>query len=241
MREITIHPLPTIHEEPESLLHPDIPQGSCLITAPSNSGKTVLIVNLMLRRDLGVLVHYNEIHVYSPTCRSDASWDLVQPDVYRSHTIKVDGKKHQTAEIRLYEDLDEASIVKTMDDNAALSRKERKKILIVLDDFAAEIKSTVALNRLVMRGRHSFVWCWISTQLYRKIPRSVRVNMPHYIFFSVNQNELKTIAEELSTNTFAQFEHIFRRCTDAKYSFLSVDMKKPVENRYSCNFNKIDL
>ena len=128
-----------------------------------------------------------------------------------------------------------------MDENAEKPRKEREKILCIIDDFAAEIKSTVALNRLVMRGRHSYVWCWISTQLYRKIPRSVRVNMPYYVFFAVNQNELKTISEELSTNTFVIFESIFRKCTDAKYSFMGVNMKEPVADRYSCNFNKISI
>lgn len=236
---IQIKPLPTIHEEPKSLLHKAVPQGSCLITAPSNSGKTVLMVNLMLRIEFGVLIHYDTIYVYSPTCRSDASWDLVQPDVYRPHDVRVNRKKHRTAEIELRETLDEDEIVRVMDENSALPREERKKILMIIDDFAAEIKSTIALNRLVMRGRHSYVWTWISTQLYRKIPRSVRVNMPYYIFFAVNQNELKTIAEELGTNTFSQFETIFRRCTDAKYSFLGVNMKRPVSERYSCNFEKI--
>ena len=219
------------------MLHPQIPQSSCLIVAPSNSGKTTMIVNLLLRKVFGVIVHYEVVHIFSPTCRSDASWDLVQEDVYRPHKIKcADGKRRMTAEIQLHDTFDQDHIQELLTEQEALPKKERPNTLMIIDDFASDFRDTQVMSRLAMRGRHSRMFLWISTQLYRKIPRSIRVNMPYYIFFQVNQNELKTIAEELATSKIQDFIKVFQQCTNKAYSFFCVNMKKSVRERYWCNF-----
>lgn len=238
---INILPLPNLETPDVCRLHPNIPQGSCLIVAPSNSGKTTLIVNLLLRQVFGVLVHYKHIYIFSPTCRSDASWDMVQPEHYHPFRMKCpDGKRRLTAEIHLHDTFDQARIARIMKDQEEVPRPERDNVLLIIDDFASEFKDTVTMSRLVMRGRHSKVWVWISTQLYRKIPRSIRVNMPYYIFFLVNTNELKTISEELATGSISAFEALFRRCTEAAFSFFCINAKLPVAQRYFCNFKKIE-
>jgi hypothetical protein len=138
--------------------------------------------------------------------------------------------------------LNEREIEEVMREQMKAKREDRKNILIILDDFAADLKNTTTLNRLAMRGRHSKVWCWISTQLYRKIPRGVRVNMPFYIFYTVNSNELRTISEELASGSIAKFEDMFRKCTAKPYSFFSINARKHVRHgRYMCNFKPLRL
>ena len=241
MSEIEIIRLPTVHKEDESLLHPSIPQGSCLFTAPSGSGKTTLIVNLLLRKVFGTLIHFEHIHAYSPTCKSDASWDLLQPDQYRSHKIKVDGKTYNTAQIHLNDELDEAEIQKIMTDNADTPREERPRRLIIIDDFAADMKNTQVLRRLIMRGRHSKVWCWLTTQLYKRIPRGVRVNMPAHIIWSCNAGEMKSISEELSNLPGNKFNALFREATDTPFGFMYINLKLPPKQRYHKNFEQISI
>ena len=234
--------LPPLQEPMACHLHPSIPQGSCLIVAPSCSGKTTLLVNLLLRRVFGVLVHYSQIHIFSPTCQTDESWDMIQPEQYTPFRIKCDdGKKRMTARIELHEEFDEGEIINIMDDQSARPREKRRNVLIILDDCAADFKDNVALSRLAMRGRHSRCFTWISTQMYRRIPRAVRTNIPYYIVFNTNQNETRTISEELATGSIHAFEAMLNKCTRRAFSFLGVNMKKPVDTRYSCNFNPIRI
>lgn len=241
-RAPTILPLPKLHNPDPCHLHPDIPQGSMLLVAPSNSGKTTLLVNLLLRRVFGVLVHYETIHVLSPTCKSDSSWDMLQPGTYHRFKLKcADGKKRKTADIQLHDVLDEPALERMMEEQLELPSSERKNVLIILDDFASDLRDTQTLARLAMRGRHSKIWLWISTQMYKRIPRVVRVNMPYYIFFAVNANELKTISAELATSSATEFENLFNECTSNAFSFFCVNSKLPPRQRYACNFKKISL
>lgn len=236
----SVLPLPTISNPDPCHIHPLAPQGSALLVAPSNSGKTTLIVNILLRSVFGVNTHYDVIYVFSPTVHADTSWDLIQPAVYHPAKVKCrDGKKRMQATIILVDTFDEGRIARIMDDNMATDKDNRAKILLVIDDFADQFRNTQTLSRLIMRGRHSKVWTWISTQLYRKIPRTIRVNMPFLIFFQVNSNELKTISEELATSSVRSFEDMFRRATNRAYAFLTVNMKKPVSDRYTSNFEPI--
>ena len=238
---IQIHSLPKLDNPDPCHLHPAIPQGSCLFVAPSASGKSTLIVNLILRRVFGVLVHYKRILVFSPTVYSDSSWDMLSEDMYHPFKIKcADGRRRRTAEVILDDAFSMEKLDKIMKDQGDIQRSERPNTLIILDDWASELSNTPSMQRLAFRGRHMKLWLWLATQLYRKVPRSLRVNVPYYIIFSVNSNELRTISEELAVGSVKEFEVMFRRGTAEPYGFLCVDMKRAPAKRFSFNFKKID-
>ena len=145
-----------------------------------------------------------------------------------------------SAEILLDSDFNTDKIQAILNAQEALETRMRPRVLVVLDDLGSELtQGDVTMNRLLFRGRHSKVWCYITSQLYRRVPRSIRVNMNYLIFFQVNQNELRTISEELATDSVKDFEVLFKRCTEKTYSFLCVNMKKSGSERYLCNFNPI--
>jgi hypothetical protein len=167
---------------------------------------------------------------------------MLQPGTYHRFKLKcADGKKRKTADIQLHDVLDEPALERMMEEQLELPSSERKNVLIILDDFASDLRDTQTLARLAMRGRHSKIWLWISTQMYKRIPRVVRVNMPYYIFFAVNANELKTISAELATTSVSEFENLFNECTSDAFSFFCVNSKLPPRQRYACNFKKISL
>jgi len=177
-------------------IHPDVPQGSALFIAPSNSGKTTLMVNLLLRRVFGVITSYETIHVISPTVFADDSWEMLLPDNYKRFKIKTrSGKLIKSADIQVHDEYNTQMIESIMNQQESVPKKKRRRILIILDDIADSIVQSPILDRLFFRGRHSGIWCWISSQLYKRIPRGLRVNSPYYVFFRVNTNELNTIAE----------------------------------------------
>lgn len=236
--ELNIVPLPRLTTQDPCQLHPSIPQGSCLIIGPSGSGKTTVLVNMLLRREFGVLVHYHRIYVFSPTVFIDSSWELLER--YRPFTVKcLDKKKRQTADISLDDDLTMEKLEGIMKQQNETNNRDRQRVLLLVDDFAADISNTRTLQRLAFRGRHMKVWLWLSSQLYRKVPRSLRVNVPYYIFFSANSNEIRTISEELATGSIAEFEDMYARCMSVPYRFLCVDMKLRPPDRYMFSFKKI--
>ena len=241
MDDLTIRPLPQLERVFECLIHPLLPQGSALIVAPSFSGKSTLLVNMILRARFGLCVHYQKIIIFSPTVHQDSSWDLLQPSNYFPSPVRCrDGKRRMSAEILLDSDFNTDKVQAVLDSQEALETRVRPRVLLILDDLASELQQgNITMNRLLFRGRHSKVWCYITSQLYRRVPRAIRVNMGYLIFFQVNQNELKTISEELSTGSVREFEDLFKKCTSKQFSFLCVDMKKPVDKRYLCNFKPI--
>ena len=243
MTDLEIVALPRVTGEDPCLIPDVLPQGSCLFIAPSNSGKTNLIVNLLLRKRFGYLTHYSKVYIFSPTAHSDQSWDLLHPEHYRPYTVTcIDKVKRQTCQFILDDEFSEEKLNRIMQQQDKLPSDSRPKILIVLDDVASELRrDSRTLNRLAMRGRHSKIWTWISSQLYKKLPRSIRVNIPYLVFFQVNQNELKTISEELATDSVRAWETMFKRATSEQYSFLTVDQKKAVAARYTSSFKSIQL
>lgn len=232
-KDITIRPIPCQKQDNDCHIHPLVPQGSCLFIAPSNSGKSTLILNLCLRKCFGILTSYDKIYIFSPTVYDDPSWSIL--DDYKPSKVKChDGKKRDTAEIIVSDEYD-LDVLQTILDESDSS----KRTLVILDDIAPELSKNKVLDRLFFRGRHSGVYCWISSQQYRKVPLSIRLNSPYYVIFRVNQSEANTIADELAVEDKKDFIKTLRKATDPKYGFLTIDLKKSFDERYTSSFKPI--
>lgn len=63
--------------KPQSFIKKGCPQGNCLFIAPSNTGKTTTIVNMLLKKHFGYQKQYETIHIMSPTAYLDDTWEII--------------------------------------------------------------------------------------------------------------------------------------------------------------------
>jgi hypothetical protein len=234
-------------------IHPLAPKGSTLFVAPTNSGKTVLMINMILRYSFGYCFAYKTVHVFSPTLEQDQSWDTVR--AYRPHLAvpprgpgsrppckKKKGKKIQTAEIILHTSFSEYEIENILEEQDDLDPEERERTLLILDDVAdlLPVHSNI-LQRLAFRGRHSKVYMWLSVQKYRRVELGMRVNFRYFVVFRVSVTELKAIWEELSNENRDDFFQLYSAATDPRYGFLTINMNEGLDERYTASFRPMAL
>jgi hypothetical protein len=244
-----ILPMPKVCEK-KCKIPKNLPATNCLIIAPSHSGKSVLINNLLLRDKFKYKEHFDVIHLISPTIWMDDSYKLLHQYIEKQRSKRekmyksmvkqkykpsqIPPEYHPDADkIVVYDKYDESYIQGIMD-----NKEQDEKILIILDDCATELKGAnqkSVLERVFLRGRHENVWCWISSQKYTKVVPSIRVNSPTYIIFKVNNKELDKIADELAEDSIDEFKQIYKKCTEEKYSFMYIDVKS--NERYCKRFS----
>jgi len=228
--DFKIRALPKVSKK-ESKIPSNLPQNNVIFVAPSNSGKTTLIVNLIMRKKFGYIEEYDEIYIFSPTLHLDDSWNIVLDYT----TMKKPRKSY--ADIYLTDEYDEDQIEGIFINQENTEKSERKKVLIILDDVADILSShNNLLKKVFFKGRHYNISCWISTQSYKAIPRGVRINSPSFIFLNINPNEKRMISEELSKEERSTFEEKLSRCLSEKYSFLYLNMKTDIPKMYCKNF-----
>lgn len=228
-KDFEIKPLPK-KEENKSKIPNNLPQNNIIFVAPSNSGKTTLIVNMIMRKKFGYIEHFDEIHIFSPTLYLDDSFNMV---LEYSNLKKKPRKSYSDIYVKdeYNDDMIEGIFELQKNDKS-------KKILIILDDVADILNSNnQTLKKVFFKGRHYNINCWISTQSYKAIPRAVRINSPSFIFLNINPNEKKMISEELSKEEKSVFEDKMLKCLDEKYNFLYLNMKTDIAKMYCKNFN----
>lgn len=238
MHDLSILPLPSQQTE-RCDLPSVLPQGSALLIAPSNSGKSTWLTNMILRLRYGYCFHYNTIFVFSPTLDMDATWDLVHE--YRPSKVAHKGKRKQTANIVLDPAFTLEKVEAILDAQDTLSPKDRKRVLVILDDVADALPrgGNDVLERLFFRGRHAKVWCWLSSQAYRRVPRNIRLNAPFYVIWQVRAVELGVIVDELAVEAPEEFRKIYHEATDPKFGFLTINAKAERESRYTASFKPL--
>ena len=215
----------------EGPMHDLVPHGNCCIVAPSNSGKSTLLCNLLLRKVFGICNFYKQVFLFSPTIEDDPVFSVLREYIPTKKT---------SMRITMIPQLDIPTIEEILDAQAAMKPDDRKPILIYLDDCAELLQRSPVLDRLFFRSRHIKVFCWISSQKYKKISPSLRANCPFWIFFRVNMAEMKSIAEDLSCEERHVFLERIIEATKERFSFLTIDMRKPDEEKYTYSFKKIN-
>jgi len=229
--DFTIRPLPK-QDSGKSKIPINLPRGNLVIVGPSGSGKSTLLINLILRKKFGYIEEYDKIIIFTPTLFLDNSWQLVL-----EYNQKKNPKKY--AEIILHDEYDEEEIEDIFTLQEQTDKSERPKILIILDDVADQLqaKSNSLLIKTFFKGRHYNISCWISSQSYKAVPRSVRVNSS-FIFLNINPNERSMISQELSREDKTVFLRKLEHCLSEKYSFIYLNMKETVQKMYCKNFKE---
>lgn len=218
-KDLTVLPVKKPVDNNAYNLHKDLPSVPNLgvIIAPVKSGKSNLIMNLLLNDNFYKNV-YNNIYYISPTVNYDKTLTALKDF---DDIIKVDQNlQHLNTIISNIIELCEQNENITKDD-----KEVKRETLIVLDDCLGFFKNGDKLSFLCSRFRHYNISIWITSQSYRSVPLVCRNNATFFILFrSTSAKEIKKITEEFGQNFTDNFENWYEQATKEKYNFLYCDM-----------------
>lgn len=200
-----------------------------VFVAPTNSGKTTVINNMLSRPSFGYkAVFKNNIFLFSPSSKFD--------DVLDGLNIK---------ESNIKTELDEPFIDEIMEDQKKIISEHGKKksphLLFIFDDVVLQIKKTGdnSLKRIFYYGRKYNISSMITTQKYKALQTDYRLNASNYIYFLNTNNKEKTTITDDQPIDKDLFNQIWERAqNDGNYSFIYVNLNQPVKDRYYINFTK---
>ena len=222
---------------------PELPFKS-IIYAPSHSGKTVLITNLIenVYRDC-----FERVYIFSPSIEIDDNW--ISTKKYLDNAITVGDDEPSLYQPEFNEDIIE-SIMATQKQIIDHIKKDKNKsklfsILIILDDVADDSnqRNSKALKSLFVKGRHSHISIILSSQKAALLNPVCRVNADSiYIFKLRNYQDLELLINECSALVGDKKEmmNIYKKAVEDKpYSFLYINLKsKNINDMFHINFQK---
>jgi hypothetical protein len=216
--------VPSPHGEPFA----DLPT-SFILAAPTASGKTMIILNLLLRyyKDC-----FQRIWFFSPSIKLDPQ--------YKPLRTMLEKMADQDKEPLMFEDYDHQALGRILEDQRQICEECRKRkikipqVCVILDDLAD--RGDILTKRqgaaaggshivtLATRGRH-FGCTWVvSSQVLNLVGTVCRKNCRCMCVWRLrNYKEVETLCEELSgvydKNTLMD---MYRVATEEPYSFMFV-------------------
>jgi hypothetical protein len=197
---------------PKKILHDHLPDLPCImvLVAPTKSGKTVLLSNLLLRDDFYKDVHDN-VTIMSNTIDQDETGRFLKKscDTYVG-----------------YDDIILGGIITQQ---KQFSDEDRPFIGLLFDDILGSVKRSSYLNSLVTRSRHFGVGLLaISVQSFKALGPTIRNNCNAFICMNLqNMSELEKISLEYN-GMFGgdkKFRAIYHKATEKQYDFLYLDLQ----------------
>jgi energy-coupling factor transporter ATP-binding protein EcfA2 len=221
-----------------------------LILGPSGSGKSVLLVDFLVR----LYRHaFQRVYVFSPSVFIDSSWKPVFK--YVEKTLGVDSDKEPWA----FDEWDDEKLREIVETQKAVVQEQKRQkaghqlygIAIVVDDFADDPRVMASrsgasaggsmLNTLLVRGRHMQISTFMSVQKLRLAGSILRVNAQALCIFRLrNKLELDAVVEELSAvYSKDQLLEMYEIATREPYSFWYIHLAaKRREDMFFLRFEK---
>lgn len=209
----------------------------CMITAQSGSGKSVLIQNMILNFYLNC---FERIYIFSHSINLDHSWEPVKQYLNKFY----DGK-HE-----LFDHYDQDSLNDIIDAQEeaisylkSMNKKEMFNILIVLDDMMDDkkaMRNNKILDKLFIRGRHSYISTILSVQKYVSVSPVIRFNTSADIIFKLrSQKDLDALIEEFGALADKkQILNKYNEIVSKPYNFLYVNkLGKTFEEIFNDGFS----
>ena len=178
------------------------------LLAKRNSGKSVLLKHLVEAERH----KFSKIYVICPTEKINRFYsDIVCEEcIFDSYDEKwVDKLISKMTEI-----------------NANKPTKERKNILLILDDCVSDTNfhQSPTIKKLFLRGRHINISLLITTQYIHLISPSMRTNLDYLFCGQMNKQSIDLLTTEFLSGDIEKSEFIkmYNRCTK-DYNFLVIN------------------
>jgi DNA helicase HerA-like ATPase len=212
MEKLKILPIKTNSKKTTSKIPDPIPKPpfTINIVAPTKSGKTVAICNMIYR---WFKSEFDEIIYISPTCTIDKT---LQNNITIDDDIV---KVHDKDDLKNID-----SLIEEIVESQNKKGDDKKDILIVLDDMIAYFKKTKStLDDLPALSRHYNISFIVVSQVFTAFGPRLRKNAGYYMIYRIiNKKDLEAIREEIGSN-FEDFDELYKEALDEKYSFLFLD------------------
>ena len=218
----------------EKILYPQHPV-RCIITGPSECGKSVFLTNLILN----IINEYDKIYIYSPSLHQNLYQKLIKcftnyipihiiPNILNEEDIDIvigeivknkDFKKSDT-EIETYESIEELRYPQENDDGG----------IIILDDLNGKEMNDPRVQAMFKRSRHNNLSIFIISQDYYELPKkTIRANGNIYHIFKPNNFlDVRNIYQNKASMdiTLNEFKYLTSVCWSKNYQPLTIDMTK---------------
>jgi len=213
-------PIPTIF---------DIPMRVAIVGKSFLSGKTSVIMNLLLR-DKYYKNYFNgeDIYIVSNNALDNKLKILMkEKDIPDTNYMSYD---EEALEV-LYEFWEEQFIEETEDGGKPKNR------MLILDDvgYSGSLKDKQSgfISRMASNSRHVNVSCVLTGQKYTQISTTYRNNLTGLLLFSTTDKELQLVADDHNyLEKKSDFMKLYRANTKARHSFFVVNYTEDMENRY---------
>ena len=214
-----------------------------ILLAPSGSGKTVLLSNLILNvyRDC-----FERLYIFSPSVNVDQTWQAVKD--YQEKIMKVKETPKEQLYFDHYNPEDLQNIIDTQH-KIILHMKNRNlhklySILIIIDDFSDDpsfSRHSKLLHSLFTRGRHNSISTIVSTQKFTAVAQIIRVNATFLCIYRLRNNkDLEAFLDEVAgTVGRKELLEMYYLATKEPYSFLYINLVSPkIQDMFYINFNQ---
>ena len=218
----------------EKILYPNHPV-RCIITGPSECGKSVFLTNLILN----IINEYDKIYNYSPSLHQDLYQKIIKcfsnyipiqiiPFILNEEDIDIvieeivnnkDFEKSNT-EIETFDSIEKLKFPQEYENNS----------IIILDDLNDKEINNEKIQAMFKRGRHNNLSIFIISQDYYELPkRTIGCNGNVFHLFTPNNYlDVRNIYQDKASMdmTLDEFKYLTSTCWNKNYQPLTIDMTK---------------
>lgn len=229
--------VPNFREEHETIVIDKLyPTSNTCIIGGTGSGKSMMLVNLLTRKQAGLCYYFNRVYILNPTIHTDPSYDIIK--ILQENYKVVKNRKKQKCEYIIIDDIQDARDFEQILDFIITDCKldpEEKKLCILDDMLPFFTQNNSKLQELYISGRHNGLSTWTNTQSFTRLPRVCRINSLNIILFRVPKNELEVVAKDVADDE-QTFLRKYKIATKNKYNFLVFRTREDEEHKFSHNF-----
>ena len=221
----------------------------CIITGPSNVGKTYFLTNRILNN----INEYEKIYIYSPSIHQDLYQRLIKcfsnyisiktiPNILNEEDLDVvieevinnkDFEKSNT-EIGTYDNIEDLKYPQEYEYNS----------IIILDDLNQKEMDDPRVQAMFKRSRHNNLSIFIISQDYYELSKkTIRCNGNIYHIFKPNnfRDVINLYQDKASMDmNLNEFKYLCSTCWYERYQPLTIDMTKDrYQGRYRLGLNSI--
>ena len=232
----------------EKILYPSHPL-RCIITGPSNVGKSHFLTNIILN----IINEYDKIYIYSPSLHQNLYQKLIKcfnnyipinilPNILNEEDIDilidelVNNKDFEKSDIEIetYDNIEELKFPQDYENNS----------IIILDDLNEKENNNDKIQAMFKRGRLNNLSIFIISQdYYELLKKTIRANGNFLHLFKTNNyldfrnNYQDKASMDMTLDEFKSLDSI---CWNEKYQPLTIDMTKDKYiSRYRLGLNSI--